>query len=161
MQIGKDKVVAIDYTLTDPQGQVLDTSRGRGPLSYLHGTGNIIRGLEQALEGRGTGDTLQVQIPPEQAYGEKDPAMVQAVPRAAFRGITDIKPGMQFQAQHRGGQQVVTVVGVSDEEVTVDANHPLAGMTLNFDVNIVSVRDATAEELQHGHAHGPGGHQHQ
>jgi FKBP-type peptidyl-prolyl cis-trans isomerase SlyD len=160
MQIGKDKVVAIDYTLTDPQGQVLDTSQGREPLSYVHGTGNIIRGLEQALEGKGTGDTLQVQIPPDQAYGEKDPAMVQAVPRAAFRGITDIKPGMQFQAQNQGAQQVVTVVGVTDEEVTVDANHPLAGVTLNFDVNIVSVRDATPEELQHGHAHGVGGQQH-
>ena len=160
MQIGKDKVVAIDYTLTDPQGQILDSSQGRGPLSYLHGTGNIIRGLEQALEGKGEGEQLQVQIPPDQAYGEKDPSMVQSVPRAAFRGIADIKPGMQFQAQHARGQQVVTVVGVSDDEVTVDANHPLAGVTLNFDVNVVSVRDATPEEVSHGHAHGAGGHQH-
>jgi len=161
MQIGKDKVVEIDYTLTDPSGNVLDTSRERGPLAYLHGTGNIIPGLEQALEGKGTGDALQVRIPPDKAYGEKDPKMVQAVPRAAFRGISDIKPGMQFQAESGGGQkQLVTVVGVTDDQVTVDANHPLAGVTLNFDVNVRNVRDATSEELQHGHVHGPGGHQH-
>ena len=160
MTITKDKVVSIDYTLTGEGGAVLDTSRGRGPLAYLHGAGNIIPGLEGALEGRSQGDQLTVSIPPESGYGPKDPKLVQRVPRTAFAAVTDIRPGMQFQAQTPQGTRVITVVDVADDNVTVDANHPLAGATLNFDVTIVGVRDATAEELSHGHVHGPGGHAH-
>lgn len=160
MLIAKDKVVSIDYTLTDPQGQVLDTSKGRGPLSYIQGAGNIIPGLESALEGKQSGDQLKTTIPPEQAYGPKDPKMVQAVPRSSFQGVPDIQPGMQFQASGQGQTRVVTVVEVKGDQVMVDANHPLAGVALTFDVKVVEVRDANAEELSHGHVHGPAGHHH-
>lgn len=160
MKIEKNKAVTIDYTLTDPQGQVLDTSKGRGPLTYLHGAGNIIPGLETALEGKAAGENMVVTVPPEQAYGQKNPAMVQPVPRKMFQGVQDIQVGMQFQASGPGGTQVVTVVGVSPDTVTVDANHPLAGVELKFDVNVVAIREATEEEITHGHVHGHGGHQH-
>lgn len=160
MQVGKDKVVSIDYTLTNNNGQVLDSSQGRQPLAYLHGNQNIIPGLESALEGKQTGDSLKVSIPPEQAYGNHDPQMVQAVPRGAFKGVDNIQPGMQFQAQSPQGPRVVTVTKIEGDNVTVDANHPLAGQTLNFDVTVREVRDATDEEKSHGHVHGPGGHHH-
>ena len=159
MAIEKDKVVSIDYTLTGDNGQVLDSSSGREPLAYLHGAGNIIPGLESALEGKDEGDELNVQIPPDQAYGQRDERMVQPVPRTAFQGVADIQPGMQFQAQTNAGPRLITVVGVEGDQVTIDANHPLAGATLKFDVKVVNVRDATSEEMSHGHVHGPGGHQ--
>jgi FKBP-type peptidyl-prolyl cis-trans isomerase SlyD len=139
---------------------VLDSSQGREPLAYLHGAGNIIPGLESALEGKNEGDQLNVQIPPDQAYGQRDERMVQPVPRTAFQGVADIQPGMQFQANTNAGPRLITVVGVEGDQVTVDANHPLAGATLNFDVTIRNVRDATSEEKSHGHVHGAGGHQH-
>jgi FKBP-type peptidyl-prolyl cis-trans isomerase SlyD len=160
MAIEKDKVVSIDYTLTGNDGQVLDSSQGREPLAYLHGAGNIIPGLENALEGKSEGDQLNVQIPPDQAYGPRDERMVQPVPRTAFQGVADIQPGMQFQANTNAGTRLITVVGVEGDQVTIDANHPLAGATLNFDVKVVNVRDATEQEKSHGHVHGPGGHQH-
>ena len=160
MAIEKDKVVSIDYTLTGDNGKVLDSSQGREPLAYLHGAGNIIPGLESALEGKNEGDQLNVQIPPDQAYGQRDERMVQPVPRTAFQGVADIQPGMQFQANTNAGPRLITVVGVEGDQVTVDANHPLAGATLNFDVTIRNVRDATSEEKSHGHVHGAGGHQH-
>lgn len=160
MQISKNKVASIDYTLTGPEGQVLDSSQGRGPLSYLHGASNIIPGLEKELEGKVAGDALTVSVPAAQAYGAHDPQMVQAVPRSNFKGIAKIEPGMQFEARTADGGRVVTVVKVDDENVTVDANHPLAGMDLKFEVKVVEVREATVEEMQHGHAHGAGGHHH-
>jgi FKBP-type peptidyl-prolyl cis-trans isomerase SlyD len=161
MQIGKDKVVSIDYTLRNNQGQVIDSSQGKAPLAYLHGNNNIIPGLEKELEGKNVGDNVKVSVRPEEGYGNHDPKMVQAVPKSAFKGINDIKPGMQFQAQGPGGQtRVVTVTKVEGDQVTVDANHPLAGQALNFDVTVREVRDATPDELSHGHVHGPGGHQH-
>ena len=161
MQVGKDKVVSIDYTLTDNAGAVLDTSKGNEPLLYLHG-GGLIPGMERALEGRSAGDAFKVTIPPEQGYGQKDPNMVQPVPRSNFAGVPNIEKGMQFQARSPDGSgaRVVTVVDVSPETVTVDANHPLAGETLHFDVSVKDVRDASPEEVAHGHAHGPGGHHH-
>ena len=157
--IEKDKVVTINYKLTDDGGQVLDSSEGREPLTYIHG-GGLIPGMEQALEGRSTGEQFNVVIPPEQGYVQKDPNMVQSVPRSNFGGATQIEPGMQFQARTPQGSRVVTVVAVEPETVMIDANHPLAGKTLHFDVSVVGVRDASPEELQHGHAHGPGGVQH-
>jgi FKBP-type peptidyl-prolyl cis-trans isomerase SlyD len=160
MTVAKDKVVSIDYTLTGEAGKVLDTSQGRAPLEYLHGAGNIIPGLEGALEGKSQGDQLIVSVPPENAYGEKDPKLVQQVPRSAFAGVQEIKPGMQFQAQTQAGPRVISIVDVQGDNVTIDANHPLAGETLNFDVTVVGVRDATPEELSHGHAHAAGGNQH-
>jgi FKBP-type peptidyl-prolyl cis-trans isomerase SlyD len=160
MEISKNTVATIDYTLTSPDGQVLDSSKGREPLAYLHGASNIIPGLENALEGKKEGDSVQVTVPPGQGYGERDDRMVQSVPRANFQGTQEISPGMQFQAQTSQGPRVVTVVKVDPDQVTVDANHPLAGMELNFDVKVVGVRPASHEEIAHGHAHGEGGHQH-
>lgn len=153
MQITDDKVVQFNYTLKNDDGQVLDTSDGKQPLAYLHGRKSIVPGLEAAMDGKAKGDSFNVDIAPADGYGERDPQMVQAVPRDKFQGVDEIQPGMQFQANTPAGPQVVTVTEVSDAEVTVDANHPLAGQTLHFDIDIVEVRDATPEELEHGHAH--------
>jgi FKBP-type peptidyl-prolyl cis-trans isomerase SlyD len=161
MQIAKNKVATIDYTLTNPNGDVLDTSKGGQPLTYMHGVGGIIPGLESALEGKSKGEQISVTIPPEQAYGQRNDQLVQDVPRRMFQGVTDIREGMQFRAQGpQGQQQVVTVVGVQPDTIRIDANHPLAGVTLKFDVNVVDVRDATQDEISHGHVHGTGGHAH-
>ena len=158
MQISKHKVVTIDYTLKDEQGSVIDSSAGGEPFSYIQGIGSVIPGLEQALEGRSPGESVTVSIPPEQAYGERDEALVQVVPRALFGEGQEIAPGMQFQAETESGTRIVTVVGVEEDRVTVDANHPLAGATLTFDVTVVDVREATPEELEHGHVHEAGAH---
>ena len=157
--IQKDHVVSFHYTLTDEQGTVIDKSEGQ-PLVYLHGYSNIIPGLENALVGKAVGDKLVVNVAPVDGYGEYQPEMVQEVPREMFQGVDQIQVGMQFQAQAEDGVQVVTVKDVTDDAVFVDGNHPLAGQALNFDVEIVDIRAASAEELQHGHAHGAGGHQH-
>jgi FKBP-type peptidyl-prolyl cis-trans isomerase SlyD len=161
MLIAQDKVVLIHYTLTDDAGKVLDSSSGGDPLAYLHGQGNIIPGLEKALEGRQAGDKLNVRVEPTEGYGVRDDALVQQVPRRAFGGASDVQPGMQFHAQtSQGHARVVTVTRIQGDMVTVDGNHPLAGEVLNFDVEVTGVRDATAEELEHGHVHGAGGHHH-
>lgn len=160
MNIAKDKVVSIDYTLTGDQGNVIDTSQGKEPLAYLHGAGNIIPGLENALEGKNQGDQVKVSIAPEQAYGPKDDRLVQQVPRTAFQGVDQVQAGMQFQANTQQGPRLITVVDVQGDQVTIDANHPLAGQTLHFDVNVVGIREATDDEKTHGHAHGAGGHHH-
>jgi len=160
MQITKNSVVSMHYTLTNNSGEVIDTNQGRDPLTYIHGTGSIIVGLENALEGKAAGDQIKVTIPPQHAYGEVNPALLQGVPRSAFQGISEIKEGMQFQAQGPQGMQIVRVVKIEPETITVDANHPLAGQTLNFDVKIAEVRAAKAEELSHGHVHGPDCHHH-
>jgi FKBP-type peptidyl-prolyl cis-trans isomerase SlyD len=160
MQIEKNAVVTIDYTLTDGSGKVIDTSKGKQPLAYLHGGGNLIPGLERALEGKKAGDNLKVTIAPEDAYGMRDEKLVQVVPSSAFQGVPELKPGMQFRSQSQQGSTVVTVTKVEGDNVTVDANHPLAGMALSFDVDIKDIRQATKEELEHGHVHGPGGHHH-
>jgi FKBP-type peptidyl-prolyl cis-trans isomerase SlyD len=160
MLISAQKVVSIHYTLTNDEGEVLDSSMGHEPLAYIHGTGAIIPGLENALSGKLAGDKLNVRIPPEEAYGERDEGMIQAAPRAAFHGVDVIEPGMQFHAETQDGMQLVTVLEILDEEVILDGNHPMAGLTLNFEVEITDVRDATPEELDHGHVHGEGGHHH-
>ncbi|MDO8330388.1 MAG: peptidylprolyl isomerase [Fluviicoccus sp.] len=160
MQIAQNSVVAIAYTLTDDNGTVIDTSAGGEPLVYLHGARNIIPGLENALAGKAIGDKLQVTIAPVDGYGEYDAQMVQSVPRQMFAGVDNIEVGMQFQAQTDHGIQVVTIAAVEGDEVTVDGNHPLAGVQLNFDVEVMSIRAATEEELAHGHVHGPDGHHH-
>jgi FKBP-type peptidyl-prolyl cis-trans isomerase SlyD len=160
MQISANKVVSIDYTLTNNQGEVIDTSSGREPLAYLQGQGNIIPGLESALEGKTAGENIKVTIAPADGYGERDDALTQAVPRQMFENTDEIQIGMQFQTMSEHGPHVVTVISIDADNVTVDANHPLAGETLNFDVTIVEVREASPEELDHGHVHGPGGHQH-
>lgn len=153
MNIAKDRVVSLSYTLTDSEGTVLDSSTDTGPLSYLHGNGNIIVGLEKALDGKNEGDAFKVTVPAAEAYGERDESLVVNVPRDRFQGVADIQAGMQFEAETAEGSRLVTVTKVSPEMVTVDANHSLAGMDLNFDVSVVAIRDATAEELEHGHPH--------
>jgi FKBP-type peptidyl-prolyl cis-trans isomerase SlyD len=162
MQISKNKVVSLDYVLTDEQGQVIDQSDEGAAFAYLHGANNIIPGLEQALEGHQVGDNVKVTVPPEQAYGERDDNLTQVLNRSQFQGVDQLEVGMQFHAGNADGTgiQVVTISALDGEAVTIDANHPLAGVTLNFDVTVRDVREATSEELDHGHVHGPGGHQH-
>lgn len=160
MQITQRKVVTIDYTLTDDQGTVIDQS-GDGQFAYLHGASNIIPGLENALEGKKAGDELEVAVEPAEAYGDRDNNLVQVIPRNAFQEGDPVEPGMQFHAQGPEGQMiVVTVTEVEGDQVTIDANHPLAGVNLNFAVKVLDVRNATDEEVEHGHVHGPGGHGH-
>ena len=159
MQIAEQKVVTIDYTLTDDQGTVIDQSEG-GKFAYLHGARNIIPGLEKALEGKGAGDAVKVEVAPEEGYGPRDDNLQQQVPREMF-GEHEPQPGMQFNAQTPDGQTItVTVVKAEGDQVTIDANHPLAGVSLNFDVQVVDVRDATEEEQSHGHVHGADDHDH-
>jgi FKBP-type peptidyl-prolyl cis-trans isomerase SlyD len=161
MIVAQDKVVLIHYTLTNDTGAVIDSSSGGDPLAYIHGQGNIIPGLEKALEGRQTGDKVSVKVDPAEGYGVRDDALIQSVPRRSFGGVAKIEPGMQFHAQtSQGHTRVVTVTAIKGDMVTVDGNHPLAGENLNFNVEIAEVRDATAEEMEHGHVHGPGGHHH-
>jgi FKBP-type peptidyl-prolyl cis-trans isomerase SlyD len=159
MQIAKNSVVTIDYTLTGPDGQVIDTSVGRQPLPYLHGAGNLIPGLEKQLEGKSAGDTVKTTVAPEEAYGIRDESLTQTAPKSAFQS-PNIAVGQQFRADSPQGQKVFTVTKIEGDTVTVDGNHPLAGIPLNFEVNIKDVRAATQEELAHGHVHGPGGHHH-
>jgi FKBP-type peptidyl-prolyl cis-trans isomerase SlyD len=160
MVVAADKVVTIHYTLTNDEGKVLDSSSGGEPLAYIHGHGNLIPGLEKQLEGKSSGDKLNVRIAPADGYGERDKALVQKVPRRSFGG-NKVTPGMQFQAQTPSGEpRVATVLSLQGDMVTVDMNHPLAGESLNFDVEVTDVRDATEEELAHGHVHGAGGHHH-
>ena len=156
MQITKHKVASIHYTLTDNDGNILDSSDGREPLVYIQGIGNLIPGMEEGLEGKSKGDKFKIKVSPEKGYGVKDEALQQSVPRSAF-GDQDVREGMQFQT-NQGGIVTVTKVGLS--EITVDANHPLAGVELNFDVEVMDIRLASQEELDHGHVHGPGGHHH-
>lgn len=153
LMIGKNAVVDIHYTLKNDDGQVMDSSEGRDPLSYLHGANNLIPGLEKELEGKAAGATFKASIPPSEAYGESNPAMIQTISKDMFQGVDNVEPGMAFTAQGPQGQQQVVVTSVDGDEVTVDANHPMAGKTLHFDVEVVKVREATQEEIDHGHVH--------
>ncbi len=154
LMIGDNAVVSIHYTLTDDDDAVLDSSEGAEPLNYLHGAGNIIPGLEKALVGKTAGATLKVSVAPEEGYGDVQPDLLQQVPLAAFQGVETVEPGMAFEAHDaQGNVRSVVVKSVDDETVVVDANHPLAGVQLNFDVEVVAIRDATDEEIAHGHVH--------
>ena len=160
MEIMADRVVLIHYTLKDDNGAVLDSSAGGEPLAYIQGHGNLVPGLEKALEGQQEGSTLAVSIAPADGYGVRDEGLIQRVPKRSLQGAGELKKGMQFQARTEDGMRLFTVTAVVGDMVTLDGNHPLADQTLNFDVQIVSVRDATGEELEHGHVHGAGGHHH-
>jgi len=160
MQISKHKVVTFDYTLTNSDGEVLDTSKGQEPLAYIHGTGFMIPGLERAMEDKSAGDSFSVTVEAKDAYGERDEELVKEVERSMFGDVEKLEAGMQFQTGSDDGIEVVTVTAVDDDKVTVDGNHPLADVTLHFDVQVVDVREASKEELEHGHVHGAGGHQH-
>jgi FKBP-type peptidyl-prolyl cis-trans isomerase SlyD len=157
MQIGTNSVVSIHYTLRDETGEVLDASEGREPLDYIHGSGQIIPGLENALEGKSKGEELAVVIEPENGYGTRDESLVHEVPKSEFEGPDEIEVGMQFRVGDEGGTLIMVVAGVGDEVVTLDGNHPLAGVTLSFDVSIADVREATEEEIKASqHVHGSG-----
>lgn len=159
MQITNNSAVSFHYTLTNDEGEQLDSSFGDAPLVYIHGIGNIIPGLETALAGKQVGDKFNVRIAPEQAYGIVNDAMTQVVSRKMFDGM-DIEIGMQFHADVNFGSGIITITEINGDDVTIDGNHPLAGVALTFDVEVVTVRDATADELSHGHVHGEGCHHH-
>ncbi|MCE2788097.1 MAG: peptidylprolyl isomerase [Bacteroidota bacterium] len=159
MKIESNKVVSIHYTLTDNAGTVLDSSSGKDPLTYIQGIGNLIAGMEEGLEGKTAGEKFTIKVSPEKGYGVKNHELIQQVPITAFGGQM-VSPGMQFEAGSAEQRFVVTVTEVNNETVTIDGNHPLAGVDLNFDVEVMEIREATAEELDHGHVHGPGGHHH-
>lgn len=146
MQIGKETVVTIHYTLTDAKGVVLDSSAGEEPLSFVHGAGTMIPGLEKALLGKSPGESMKISVAPADGYGLRDEDLVQKVPRKNFP-IEDVEVGMHFQTRSPNGPRIITVLATDDENITVDANHPLAGATLNFDVQVLEVRAATPEDL--------------
>ncbi len=160
MTIAKNKVVHIHYTLKNRAGKILDSSEGQDPLVYIQGTGNLIPGLEKALEGKKSGDKVNAVIPPEEAYGIRNSQLVQKVPLTEFPAKEPLKVGDQFQVSLPEGMAIATVVNVDTTHATVDMNHPLADETLHFDVTIGDIREATKEELDHGHIHGAGGHEH-
>ena len=153
MEIQKGRVVGMHYTLKNDEGDVLDSSEGREPLAFLQGYGNIIRGLESQLEGKKLGDSLMVTVEPEEGYGVRHEQLIQQVPRAAFEGVDQLEVGMQFQAQTEQGPVPIRVIAVDGDDVTIDGNHELAGVRLHFQVSIESVREATEEEVAHGHVH--------
>ena len=159
MIISENAVVLFHYTLTDEDGNQIDSSKGSDPMAYMHGHKNIIPGLEKELEGKKEGDTMIVTIKAADAYGEHQEQMIKEVPRTSFQA-EDIEVGMRFQAQTSNGSVLATVTHIAEETVTVDGNHPLAGKALTFDIRVDTVREASEEELTHGHVHGPGGHQH-
>jgi len=154
MTIAKNRVVTIDYTLTDEGGAVLDTSQGEEPLAYIHGTGTLVPGLETALEGKAASAHVSVTVSPDQGYGARDESVIFTIPRGEFEDVQDLTVGMRLELHGEHEEPLlVTVITMDQEEVTVDANHPLAGQTLHFEVDVRGVREATAEELAHGHAH--------
>ncbi len=152
--IGDKLVVSMHYTLKDDDGNVINSSVGEQPLTYLHGAGNIIPGLEKALLGKVQGDSMDVKVDPAEGYGDMVPELIQVIDKSAFQEVEAIEPGMEFQAQSPDGDmRTIVVRAVEGEEVTIDGNHPLAGMDLHFAVEITAVREATQEEIDHGHAH--------
>ncbi|NLZ78818.1 MAG: peptidylprolyl isomerase [Gammaproteobacteria bacterium] len=161
MLITNQHVVAIDYTLSNDAGEVIDSSAGAEPLVYLHGASNIVAGLENALTGKAVGDELEVSVEPQDAYGEYSAELITNLGREMFEGVDELEVGMQFHASAPdGGMQIVTIRDIDGDQVTIDGNHPLAGQQLNFKVKVVSIREASEEEVAHGHVHGEGGHQH-
>lgn len=157
LMIGDNSVVSIHYTLKDDDGQVMDSSEGKPPLQYLHGKNNLIPGLENELTGKTTGAKFEASIPPEQAYGERRDDFIQVISKEMFQGVENIEPGMTFVAQGEGGaQRQVRVTDVEGDNVTIDANHPMAGMTLHFTVEVTDVREGTPQEIEHGHVHQEG-----
>lgn len=157
MQISDEMVAEIHYRLTNAEGQLIDHSEQDQPLAYVHGKGNIIPGLERALDGKSKGDKFSLTLEPDDAYGGYDEALRQQVHRSEFTGVEELEVGMQFHAEFPSGKRVATVSALEGDQVTIDGNHPLAGETLSFDIEVAGVRQATQEELGHGHAHGPGG----
>ncbi len=159
MQIAAQKVVSIGYTLKDDDGEILDSSVGREPLVYIHGVGSLVAGLEKALDGKGAGDHVVVSVPPDEGYGARNEALIRKIPVRKLPPA-QVKVGGRVTIQTEEGPMMLLVTAVQGDYATVDPNHPLAGLNLHFEVDVVEVRDATADELQHGHVHGPGDHHH-
>ncbi len=158
--VAAGKVISIHYTLRDDDGDVIDRS-GDEPLEYLHGAGNIVEGLEKALDGKAIGDAVKVSVPPDEGYGERDDAAVKIVPRSAFPKEIELEEGMELGMEDGDGNALpIWVTKIAGDKVTIDLNHPLAGATLHFEVKVAGLRAATAEEVEHGHPHGPHGHDH-
>ncbi len=160
MQITNNTAVSIHYTLTNDLGEQLDTTIGSEPLDYLHGQGNIISGLETALTGKEVGEKFNIRIDAADAYGELSDEMIQVVSRDMFDGIDKIEVGMQFHAAVNSGTGIITVINIDGDDITIDGNHPMAGQALNFSVEIMAIRLATKDEVEHGHIHGSGCHHH-
>ena len=160
MEVAAKTVVSMHYKVSDPSGRQIDASAPDAPMSYLHGAHNVIPGIERALLGKKAGDHVEATVSPAEGYGERNPDLVQRVPAKRLKGAGKLQPGMQLRVNTQQGQRQVTVLKVGRFTVDVDGNHPLAGLELRFEIDVVDVREATEEELQHGHAHGPGGHQH-
>ncbi|MDG2364109.1 MAG: FKBP-type peptidyl-prolyl cis-trans isomerase [Methylococcaceae bacterium] len=156
MKITENSVVSILYKLSNDAGTILDQSTEDNPLIYLHGQGNIVIGLENALTGKTIGDTLDVTVTPDEGYGNREDYMVETVNRSMFEGLDEISIGKQFHAEGNTGPVVVTVTKIEGDEITIDGNHPLAGENLNFAIEVIAIREATEDELTHGHIHGPG-----
>ncbi|MFT5082393.1 MAG: FKBP-type peptidyl-prolyl cis-trans isomerase SlyD [Lentisphaeria bacterium] len=154
MKIEKNSIVSVHYTLTAEDGSLIDTSVGDEPLLYLAASGHVIPGLDNALMGLIVGDKKQVVVQPAEGYGPVYPDLIQELPRVLFEGVEKIEVGMEFQTEDSDGEaQYVIVTGITDENITVDGNHDLAGMVLSFDVSIEAIREATPEEIDHGHVH--------
>lgn len=160
MNITENAVVQMHYKLTNKEGQLLDTSEGREPLTYMHGKQMLIPGLENQLNGKEVGNKFVAEVPATEAYGTKSPDMIHVVPKGNFKGDGELAEGLQIQIDTDQGTQMAVITKVEGEDVTIDMNHPLAGMDLSFDVEIVDVREATKEEIEHGHVHGEGGVEH-
>jgi len=157
MKISENKVVVLHYAVSDSEDTLIDSSYDHKPLSIIHGTGYLIPGLEDALTDHVVGDKFEVSVSAENAYGDRHDEFVQTVPKSMFDSVEDLAVGSQLRATTDDGEQTVIVIDVTDEEITVDGNHPLAGIDLKFEVDILEVRDATEDELTHGHVHGEGG----
>lgn len=162
MKIGKHTVVSLDYTLKNGEGIVIDSTEGKAPLVYLHGVGGMIPGLEAGLEGKESGEELTIVVSPEEGFGTRNEEMIHVVPKSGFRGEgnEEMQVGMQVQLQTEQGMTIAKIIAIEGEDVTLDLNHPLADEELHFDVKIGELRDATEDEISHGHVHGPGGHHH-
>jgi len=159
MKVAKNTVVSIAYTLKDTEGNILDTAEESSPLVYLHGCGNLIVGMERAIDDRAVGESFEITIPPDEAYGTFDDELVWELDKSQFEGVGDFEVGSQFLLEMDDQQILVEIVEIQDEFVIVDGNHELADETLEFEVKVVDVRDATPEEIEHGHVHGPEGHE--
>lgn len=160
MKIAKNSVVTVNYTLKNDAGEIMDTSQGREPLVYLHGIGALIPGLENEIDGKSAGDKLNVVIAPEHAYGNRRDDLLRVVSKDGFQGDEELVTGMRVQLDTDQGPAIAVVSKIEGNNITLDLNHPLADMNLHFDVEILAVREAEADEIAHGHVHGEGGHQH-
>ena len=158
MKVERGRIVRLHYTLRDETGTTIESSRPDAPLDYLHGSGQLIRGLERQIEGASPGHAATITVAPKDGYGEHDSRGVIRADRSTFPDEMDLSPGVEVQAETPDGPLSFVVVALEGDEVVLDANHPMAGKTLTFDVEILDVRAATPEEIAHGHVHGPGGH---